>query len=333
MKLCFTVLLCILLLTPFFGCQSNIYPITETEFMLDTVITITIYDGSPKALNGAIKLCREYEALLSKTAPTSDVYKINTSGGTAVPVSSATAELLNIALNICEKSGGAFDPTVFPLVELWDMKNRTVPPTDKQIKELLAYVSYNNIKITDNTVTVGGNTKIDLGGIAKGFIADKIKEYLVASGIQSAVINLGGNTLLIGNKDGDDFTVGLQKPFAKNGELSAILKLTDKTAVTSGTYQRYFESEGKIYHHIIDPATGYPADNGLISVTVVADSSSVADGLSTACLNLGIEKGTALAEKYGAELIFIDTDGNLTTTDGLTKTHSGSEIIIELIPK
>ena len=159
-----------------------------------------------------------------------------------------------------------------------------------------------------------------MGGIAKGFIADKVKQYLKSKGVTSAVINLGGNTLLIGSKQGQNFSVGLQKPFGKNGELSAVLNLTDKTVVTSGIYQRYFKFENKIYHHIIDPKTGYPSDNEITSVTVITDSSTVADGLSTACLNLGVDEGTKLAKQYNAELIFIDTNGNLILTDGLTQT-------------
>lgn len=330
MKNTFLILLCLLLSISSVGCEKNIYPISKTEFMLDTVITITIYDGDPDALDGAMTLCKKYENLLSKTIETSDVYKINHSNGTLTQVSPDTAELLNTALNIAKTSNGAFDPTVLPLVEIWDVRNRTVPPEEAEIKENLDYVNYNNIIINGTTVTSKKNAQLDLGGIAKGFIADKVKQYLMSKGVTSAVINLGGNTLLIGNKQGQNFSVGLQKPFGKNGELSAVLNLTDKTVVTSGIYQRYFEFENKIYHHIIDPKTGYPCDNEITSVTVITDSSTVADGLSTACLNLGIDNGTKLAKQYDAELIFIDTDGNLILTNGLNKTVKDGQPHISL---
>ena len=325
MKKSLLILLCFLLGNCFIGCKQNVYPLSKTEFMLDTVITITIYDGDPDALDGAATLCKNYENLLSKTVQSSDVYKINHSNGTPTDVSPDTAELLKTALDIAKTSNGAFDPTVLPLVEIWDIRNRTTPPEKAEIKEKLSYVNYNNIIINGTTVTVKENAKIDLGGIAKGFIADKVKQYLMSKGITSAVINLGGNTLLIGNKQGQNFSVGLQKPFGKNGELSAVLNLTDKTVVTSGIYQRYFEFDNKIYHHIIDPKTGYPCDNEITSVTVITDSSTIADGLSTACLNLGIDEGTKLAKQYNAELIFIDTNGNLTLTDGLTKTTKDNQ--------
>lgn len=321
------ILCCVPLITPA-GCDKNIYPISATEFMLDTVITITVYDGDGSALSGALELCKQYENLLSKTVKTSDIYKINRSGGMPTEVTPETVELLNTALDIAVKSNGAFDPTVLPLVTLWDVQNRTFPPSVADIKDKLNYVNYNNIIISQNTVTAQGGAQLDLGGIAKGFIADRIKEYLKANGVTSGVINLGGNTLLIGDKNGSDFTVGLQKPFGKNGELSATLELTDKTAVTSGIYQRYFEADGKIYHHIIDPYTGYPCDNGIASVTVITESSCIADGLSTACLNLGIEKGSELAKQYSAELIYITASGELILTDGLIKTYKDNRLFV-----
>lgn len=320
MKKTFLIFLCFLLSICFIGCEENVYPISKTEFMLDTVITITIYNGDADALNGAINLCKNYENLLSKTIETSDVYKINHSNGTPTDVSPDTTELLKMAIDIAKTSNGAFDPTVLPLVEIWDVRNRTTPPKDSEIKKYLDYVNYNNVIINNTTITAKEKTQIDLGGIAKGFIADKVKQYLMSKGVTSAVINLGGNTLLIGDKQGQDFSIGLQKPFGKNGELSAVLNLSDKTVVTSGIYERYFEFDNKIYHHIIDPKTGYPCDNNITSVTVITHSSTVADGLSTACLNLGVNEGTKLAKQYNAELIFIDTDGNLTLTDGLTQT-------------
>ncbi len=310
------------------SCSRNVYPLSSTQLMMDTVVTVTIYDGDDDVLNGAMKLCKNYEKLLSKTVEDSDVYKINNSDGKPVTVQNDTAELLALALDIAESSNGAFDPTVLPLVELWDVTNADTVPNADDIETALKSVGYENILLSGNTVTVKNGARLDLGGIAKGFIADKLKLYLKENGVNSAIINLGGNTLLIGNKNGQAFSVGIQKPFGKQNELCATLDLIDKTAVTSGIYQRYFEQDGKVYHHIIDPSTGYPTDNGLTAVTVVTDSSSLADGLSTACLILGVEKGTALAKQYGAELIFVDSDGQLHLTDGLELAAQNKDSVI-----
>ena len=312
------------------SCDRNVYPLSSTQIMMDTVVTVTIYDGDDDVLTGAMQLCKKYENLLSKTLQGSDVYKINHANGQPVTVDDDTAELLRIALEIAQKSDGAFDPTVLTLVELWDVNNATTAPNDADIQAALTSVGYQSILLDGNVVTAKNGAKLDLGGIAKGFIADKVTSYLKENGIKSAIINLGGNTVLVGQKNGGDFSVGVQKPFGKQDELCTTVMLHDKTAVTSGTYQRYFEQNGRIYHHIINPKTGYPTDNGLNAVTVVTNSSAVADGLSTACLILGIEKGKALAKQYGAELIFVDKDGKLTVTDGLVFENFGKDNILKL---
>ncbi len=327
-KLVSLTLILIFVLFSFCSCDRNVYPLSSTQIMMDTVVTVTIYDGDDDVLSGAMKLCKKYENLLSRTVEGSDVYKINTSNGKPVEVSSDTVELLNIALDIAKNSNGAFDPTVLPLVELWDVMNAESAPESTKIAEAMKTVGYENIEINGNTVTAKNGAQLDLGGIAKGFIADKLKVYLKENKVKSAIINLGGNTLLVGSKSGKDFSVGVQRPFGKQDELCGIIKMSDKTAVTSGVYQRYFEQNGKIYHHIIDTATGYPSDNGLHAVTVVTDSSSIADGLSTACLVLGAEKGKELAKKYNAELIFVDKDGMLILTDGLNSKTEGDDVVI-----
>ena len=329
-KLICLILSAVLAVSLLCSCSRNVYPLSSTQIMMDTVVSVTIYDGDDDVLTGAMQLCKRYENLLSKTVPGSDVYKINHANGRPVTVSDDTAELLSIALDISKKSGGAFDPTVLPLVELWDVNNATAAPDDAKVKAALELVGYQNILLDGNVVTVKNGAGLDLGGIAKGFIADKLTAYLKENGIKSAIINLGGNTVLVGQKNGGDFSVGVQKPFGKQNELCATVMLRDKTAVTSGTYQRYFEQNGRLYHHIIDPKTGYPTDNGLDAVTVVTDSSAVADGLSTACLILGVEQGKALAKIYGAELIFVDKNGKLTVTDGLVFDKNGKENILKL---
>lgn len=312
------------------GCRQNVYPLSVTRIMMDTVISITLYDGDGEALDGAVALCEKYEKLFSKTVEGSDIYNLNRANGATVSVSPDTAELIALSLEIAEASNGAFDPTVMPLVELWDIGHSQTVPSEADIASALQKVSFENVSINGTDVTLENGCTLDLGGIAKGYIADKVKQYLTDNGVKSAVINLGGNTLLVGNKNGNDFSVGLQKPFGKSGELSAVIMLDGMTAVTSGIYQRYFELRDKIYHHILDTSNGYPVDNGIASVTVIGQSSAIADGLSTACLSLGIEKGSALASSMGVELIFITSDGSLITTDGLFESIENGQTVIRL---
>lgn len=324
MKKISALILCILICL--FTCScSNATPLTSTQVMMDTVITITLYDGTNEHLKNAIKMCRDYEQLLSRTIDTSDIGRINSADGNAVAVSDDTLSVLKKALDICENSEGKFDVTVCPITDLWNVSSAVTVPDATAIEQALSLVDYSKIMLGDTTVTLPKDMKIDLGGIAKGYIADKVAEYLKSCGVKNAVINLGGNILIIGNKQQQPYSVGIQKPFSAKGDISAKLLLENKSAVTSGIYERYFESDGKIYHHITDTATGYPVDNGILSVTVIADSSALADGLSTACLALGTDKGLLLAKSYGAEAIFIDENGKFHYTDGLTPDHS-SEI-------
>ena len=297
---------------------------------MDTVITVTVYDGDEDALDSTMKLCRQYENLFSKTVADSDISKINASNGNPITVSDDTAELIKTALNLAKASDGHFDPTVLPLVEMWNVTERTTPPDEDDIKKAKTSVSYKNIIIDGNTVTAKNGAKLDLGGIAKGYITDMVVEHLKSKNVTSAIINLGGNLYLLGDKSGKEFAVGVQKPFGKNGEHTAIIHLKNKTAVTSGVYQRYFEHNKKIYHHIIDTKTGYPCDNGICSVTVICDSSSIADGLSTACLSSGFEKAKELAKQYNSEFIMITADGSLQLSDGITKETINGETHLKL---
>lgn len=329
-KLCCAVTVLITLLSCLCGCKENVSPLSATRLMMDTVITVTLYDGDGDILNGALEICEKYEKILSRTVEGSDIYRINNALGATVEVLPETAELITLAKQMAQSSDGAFDPTVLPLVELWNVSEAVFPPSASEVEAARSTVGFQNISVDGNKVTLSNGATVDLGGIAKGYIADRVKEYLVSKGVTSAIINLGGNTLLVGNKNGEDFSVGVQKPFAKSGELCARIMLDGKTAVTSGTYQRYFEADGRIYHHIIDTSTGWPADNGITSVTVIADSSAVADGLSTACLVLGAERGAELAKAYGVELITVAEDGSLTVTDGLKKDTDGNIAVISL---
>ena len=186
----------------------------------------------------------------------------------------------------------------------------------------MTHVDYHNVEIDGNLVRLSDpKSKIDLGAIAKGFIADKLKEYLKSEGVEHALIDLGGNVLAIGDKpDGSSFLIGIQKPFDDRGEPIASIELNDQAAVTSGTYQRYFEKDGDFYHHILQPSDGMPCNNGLNSVTILTDSSLTADALSTTTFLLGPDKGMDLINSLdGVEAVFIDTDNNLTYSDNFPK--------------
>lgn len=207
----------------------------------------------------------------------------------------------------------------------WDFgENKDTVPSQKDINAALPTVDYHNIEISDNTVTLKNpKTQIDLGGIAKGYIADQMKAQLRSDGITEGIINLGGNVLTVGlKKSGDTYKIGIQKPFDDSGSPIASVDITDASLVSSGVYERYFEKDGKRYHHILNPKTGYPYENGLLGVTIITDSSVDADALSTTCFALGLEDGMKLIENTkGAEAVFITEDFTLHKSSGI-----GSEI-------
>lgn len=306
------------------GCakQKQTEPISKTEFLLDTFVAVTLYDSEDETiLDGVMELCRDYEQLLSKTIETSEVYRMNHRGDEIqIEVSDETAGLLERALYYCEISDGAFDITIEPLSSLWDFTGEAaqVPP-EQEIEELVKRVDYRRIRLEGNTVTfLSPDTTIDLGGIAKGYIADRMKEYLLEQGVKSALINLGGNVLCVGSKaDGSPFRIGLQKPFEDRNETVATMEIRDMSVVSSGVYERHFIVDGVNYHHILDPKTGYPYQNGLTSVTIISPESVDGDGLSTVCFSLGLERGTELIESMdGIYAAFITEDGEVHYTEG-----------------
>ena len=301
--------------------------ISETGFCLDTVVTLTVYGTENKSiLQDAFSLIADYESMLSRTREGSDIWNINHSSGAPVQVSDETSSLLQTALHYCELSDGAFDITIAPVTDLWDFHGEGSGnvPDQEQLAEALSHVNYKNIKITGNTVTLSDpQAAIDLGAIAKGYIGDRVKEFLLSKGITSGMINLGGNVLVIGDKpDGSLWKIGIRKPFSENGsELSAVVSAADQSVVTSGTYERYFIKNNILYHHILNPKTGYPAQTGLSSVSILSDSSTEGDALSTACFLLGPEKGMNLIEKTdGVEALFITEEGELLYSIGFSST-------------
>lgn len=314
------LLICSLAIFTFLSaCRGNkMMSVSQTGFCFDTVISITIYDSTNKALiDSCFGLANYYENIFSRTIDGSDIYKINHSDGRPTVVSSETIDLLSTAIKYSVLTDGIVDPAIGGVSSLWDFHNFGVIPDKSDIKAAICHVNYENIIITGNTVTLTDpNTDIDLGFIAKGYIADKIKEYLILEGVNSAIINLGGNVLTIGSKpDGSPFTIGIQEPFADTGTAATVVSVDDKSVVTSGIYERYFTYGGSIYHHILDTDTGYPVCTDLFGVTIISDSSTDGDALSTACLALGYEKAVELINSFeNTDAIFITSDGEIHTT-------------------
>ncbi len=312
----------------FCGCGAN-DPISRSGFYFDTIITVTLYDASKEnVLEGCFDLAGQYENYFSNTLPDSDISKINAAGGTPVTVHDETIELLEKGISYGKLSDGAFDITIGKLSDLWDISlkalleetDTSMVPSEAEIAEALSTIDYTCIKIDGNEVTLTNpDAKIDLGGIAKGYIADRIKEYLLEQGVESALINLGGNVLTVGEKtDGSPFTIGIQYPFREDGSSIASVQVADKTVVSSGIYERYFEVENTLYHHILDPHTGYPYSNNLLGVTIVTKNSVDGDALSTICFALGLEEGITFIENTeGTEALFITDDYEIHTTSGM----------------
>ena len=266
--------------------------------LFDTVVQIEVWGADQDMIEHCRKMCETYEQMLSATIETSEISKINNADGEPVSVSDDTAELIEKGIEYGEISGGLFDITIAPASGLWnftDNEDKTLPDPD-ELAEAVSHIDYRCVHVDGNTVVLTDpEAQIDLGGIAKGYIADRLKEYLEGEGIEHALIDLGGNMLALGGRyDGTDFRIGLQKPFAETGTAMAALSINDQSVVTSGDYERYFEKDGVIYHHILDPATGYPVQNDLDQVTIISDRSVDGDALSTTCFAMGLEDGLEL---------------------------------------
>jgi thiamine biosynthesis lipoprotein len=298
--------------------------ISDTKFLLNTTCTISIYDKQDKTiLEQAFQVISHYDQIFSTTIKGSDVYNINRSGGNPVNVDNATIDVIKESIGYSKESDGLFDITVGALTTLWNIEgdNPKVPAEDK-IQAAIKTINYKDILIEGNTVTLKNkDAMIDLGGVAKGYIADQIKDFLVSKGVQKAIINLGGNVVVIGSKaKNSPWVVGVQQPFMGKNEDVGYLYVSDKSVVTSGIYERYFMQDGKLYPHILDPRTGYPVDNNLSSVTIVSNQSKEGDGLSATCFLLGVDKAEKLIESLkDVEAIFITKDGKVITTPGINK--------------
>lgn len=296
--------------------------ISDTGFYFDTVVKLTIYGSSDTTiLNECFSEMERYESLLSRTREGSDIWKINHSHGQTVTVSDTTAGLLKRAIYFSELSEGAFDPTIAPVISLWNFTENPdgILPDHDSITKALSHVNYRLIEVNGTSVTLKDpEASIDLGGIAKGYIADQLKDFLIKKNITSALINLGGNNLAVGTKpDRQPWKIGIKKPFGDTSEFCTILEVDGQSVVTSGCYERYFINNEKIYHHLLNTDTGYPVDTRLHGVTILSDSSCDGDALSTICFTLGLEKGLQLIETLpDTEALFVTEDGDIHKSSG-----------------
>ena len=295
---------------------------------MDTAMVLTAYGKeSTRAVYDAEEEVRRLDALLSRTSGSSEVSMLNGAGGEMVPVGAEICTLIQTAGDFTEATGGAFDITIAPVVSAWGFTTDSYQVPDREaLQTLLESVGMEHVHLSGGSARLDPGTMIDLGGIAKGYTADRVAEIFQEHAVPRGKVELGGNILVIGDKpDGTAWRVGVQDPKHPDEAdgLVCVLNLTDAFAVTSGSYQRYFEQDGKRYHHIIDPATGCPADSGLTSVTVVADSArgngTMCDALSMALFVMGEDKALDFWRSgvYDFQLVLVTEDGRVVVTEGL----------------
>jgi len=295
-----------------------------TTFALDTVITINLYDeGSEAIFTRMTNRINEIEALMSKHIEGSEVDLINQNAGIKpTVVSQDTYKVIERALMYAKLSKGSFDPTIGPIVDLWGIGTEEVRvPSINEINEKLMYVDYEAIVLNESDLSVylsKIDMSIDLGAIAKGYVADELVLILKNEGIRKAIINLGGNVYAYGEKDnGDDWKIAIQTPYDQRNVNFGYVEIKDQSVVTSGPYERYFEKDGKTYHHIFDANTGYPIEGETVSVTIVTQSSMDADALSTLLFTMSQKNGLFLIETMdGVECLYIDQDYEIRMSSG-----------------
>lgn len=335
-KLLIPVILLFLALT---ACSAKQDVLTGRTFALDTLIELKIYEypqkGSDTLVEDSFDRIRSLENMLSMHIEGSDVYNLNQNAGIQpVKVSDLTYRVLHDSLFFSEKTGGLFDITTGPLINLWaiDPPNGHYP-SQEELNAVLPLIDYHKIQFLENDQLElqEKGMVVNLGAIAKGTIADEVKTYLLGRGVTSALINLGGNVLAVGSKpDGSSFVIGIQDPGSSRGEYLLSIQVDDESVVSSGDYERYFVYNGKIYHHILNPKTGFPADTNIKQVTIVTKNSQTADGLSTSVLLLGVKKGIELVESLdGVEAILISKDHYIYFTEGLRDRYKTQGSLIQ----
>lgn len=320
----FCLILCISFVLPFASCQREERQ-EKNFFLMDTPITVTLYTDK-KTSEAIFAECRtilsELENLWSRTKNDSDIGRFNTSQN-SLELDPRTAALIEKAMNVTQKTSGAFDITVAPLVNLWQSsEERGTPPTEEELQAALALVGTNHLTLTNTTLTkTAKDVQIDLGGIGKGAAISALISYLEScDGVRGGIVSFGSNVAVFGSKpNGSPYRIALKNPKTENGYAGVLNLKAGQILSVSGDYERYYTVNGEKYHHILNPRTGYPAVSGLCSVAVICSDGALADALSTALFVMGEEKARAFYESkiYDFEAVFIDQSGNVTTTAGL----------------
>lgn len=291
-------------------------------FAMDTYMSLKAYgENAQEAVDAAADEIKRLDEVLSTGDENSDVGQINANGGGSL--TDDTSYLLERSIELYEKTDGLFDIAIYPVMEAWGFTTQNYRvPEDSELKELLKLTDASKIQYDEKNKKVSFNQdgmKIDFGGIAKGYTSARIMDIYKEHGVESGLANLGGNVQVLGTKtDGSKWRVAIQSPSSEE-EYLGILTTQDKAVITSGGYERYFEQDGKTYHHIIDPRTGYPAENGLISVSIVSSDGTLADGLSTSLFIMGEEKAEAFWKEHSDEfdMILEAEDGTLSVSEGI----------------
>ncbi len=313
-------LLCFLLLT---GCGKEAAPAPAERnfFAMDTYMTFRAYgEGSEAALAKAEARVKEIEDELSVTKEGSDIYRANHEGS-VVAIGKDAETVISCGMQLGRETGGALDISLYPVTRAWGFTTgEYCVPTEEEIEDLLMDTGYEKISISNGNLLKPEDMELDLGALGKGYASREAKRILKDAGVKSAILSLGGNIDTLGAKpNGDPWRLGIKNPFGDGN--AAVISVKDKAIIASGTYERYFLAEdGKKYHHIMDPKTGRPVENGLVSLTVVADDGLLADGLSTGLFVLGRDKARAYWESHpDIDLLLIDQSGDITLTEGLEK--------------
>lgn len=351
LKQLFAVLIVTLLtLTSCYNPSFNKKGWTQADKALGTFVQITIFTPptlsdktTEEILDELISDIQTYGTLFGKYSPEGEIYKVNhTPAGKSVLLSPLTAELIEKSLNYAEQTNGLFNPAINPVVSLWSQykKENTIPP-QQEIERTIKLTDYKKVNLTTTNTTTGPTITLetqgmglDLGGVAKGYIADLLFAKLEQYGISSAIINLGGNIHIKGMKQwGRKFSVGIQDPNEDIGNFIGVVKIYNQAVVTSGDYQRFVIIDGKKYHHIIDPRTGYPGESDLRSVTIISNSGSEADALATGVFLMGLERGSEfIKNNKHLEAIFITNQNKVFISSGLKKNFHLTNLDYELLP-
>lgn len=320
-KIAIVLIFCVMLFITACSDNSSEPKKSSTDFFaMDTYMNITAYgENAKQAISQAQKQIKHLDSLWAVTDKNSEIFAVNHSNGKETPVSEETAKLLTFSLKMSKRTKGTLDPTIYPILNAWGFTTEKYRiPSQNEIKSLLKIVGYDKVRLTDNSIQLDSGIMLDFGAVGKGYASDISAEILRDNGVSSALLDLGGNIKTIGSKpDGSEWRLGVRNPKGKGN--IGVLSVSDLAVVTSGNYERYFTGkDGKTYGHIIDPATGQPVENGLLSVTIIAKDGKLCDALSTSLFVMGLDKAIDHWRQYkDFDMVLITDDEKIYLTNGI----------------